>query len=494
MHADDKGTVLPQLAEAVPSIENGLWRVLPDGRMETTLRIKSHARWQDGKPVTTADLLLGVAVEQDLDLGIPKNTFFDYVEAIETPDASTVTVRWNQPFIEADWMFSYQMGLPLPSHWLGQPYLDDRANFLALPFWTDGFIGAGPFKLRTWAIDSHVILQASDDYVLGRPKLDEIEVRFITDPNTMTANLLSGTIELTMGRTLLPVEQAQEVFNQRPEMRSAESFRSWYPVHTQFINPNPPIVTDLRFRRAMYQAIDRQQLVDSLSLGKSPVGHSFVPPDLAAYEDLEHAIVRYPHDPKAAAEAITGLGYTRGPDGSFVDGTGQRLKVSIWTTTRSEIQPKIVLAVAGFWKALGVEVDTNMVPPQRINDREYRSQFPAYEMISGGTSVGSADMRKFHSASTPLPENRFTIGGNNSRYRNPDMDRLIDTYLTTVPRSERTEALRQFVHYHTDQIPSMALFYEVDFTLHTNRLTGVVPRGPRSSQASNAHVWDLKNP
>jgi peptide/nickel transport system substrate-binding protein len=492
VHNTEKGALLPQLAEAVPSIENGLWKVFPDGRMETTLRLKSNAQWQDGKPVTAADLLLGAALDQDAELGVPRNQLFDYVEGIEASDPSTVVVRWKEPFIEADAMFGFQMALPLPSHILGQPYLEDRANFFGPPFWNEGFVGAGPFRIRSWVTDSHVILQANDGYVLGRPKIDEVEVRFITDPNTMTANLMSGVIELSMGRTLLPVEQAQELFNQRPEMRTADSFRSWYPIHTQFINSNPPIVTDLRFRRAMLQSIDRQQLVDTFSAGRSPIAHSFVPPDLAEYKDVENAIVRYQYDPRSAAEAIGSLGYAKGPDGMFADSAGQKLGVSIWTTTRSEIQPKITLAIADFWKANGVDVETNMVPPQRIADSEYRSQYPAYEMISGGVSVASRDIRRFHSSSTPLPENRFGIGGNNSRYRNPEMDRLIETYLTTVPRAERMEALRQLVRFHTDQIPSMALFYEVDFTVYNNRLTGVTARGPTASQAWNAETWDLK--
>src|SRR5437588_4685077 len=49
---DPDGNLHPRLAEAVPSIENGLWRVFPDGRMETTWHIREGARWQDGQPLT----------------------------------------------------------------------------------------------------------------------------------------------------------------------------------------------------------------------------------------------------------------------------------------------------------------------------------------------------------------------------------------------------------------------------------------------------------
>src|SRR5262245_34801231 len=45
----------PMLAEAVPSLDNGLWKLLPDGRMETTWRLRESARWHDGTPLTAED-------------------------------------------------------------------------------------------------------------------------------------------------------------------------------------------------------------------------------------------------------------------------------------------------------------------------------------------------------------------------------------------------------------------------------------------------------
>src|SRR5436309_8098315 len=50
---DDKDALRPQLSDAIPSVENGLWIVSPDGRMETTWRIREGARWHDGRPMTS---------------------------------------------------------------------------------------------------------------------------------------------------------------------------------------------------------------------------------------------------------------------------------------------------------------------------------------------------------------------------------------------------------------------------------------------------------
>src|SRR5207249_10400408 len=60
----------PKLAEAVPSFENGMWKVLPNGQTETTWRIRDNARWHDGTPVTTDDLLFTMTVVRDRELPV----------------------------------------------------------------------------------------------------------------------------------------------------------------------------------------------------------------------------------------------------------------------------------------------------------------------------------------------------------------------------------------------------------------------------------------
>jgi ABC-type transport system substrate-binding protein len=65
---DDHGTLRPELAEAVPSAENGLWKVFPDGRMETTWKIRPGVKWHDGTPLTADDLVYTTQVERDRDL------------------------------------------------------------------------------------------------------------------------------------------------------------------------------------------------------------------------------------------------------------------------------------------------------------------------------------------------------------------------------------------------------------------------------------------
>jgi peptide/nickel transport system substrate-binding protein len=474
----------------VPTVENGLWIVSPDGRMQTTWRIRPGARWHDGTPLTSADLLFTIAVEQDKEVGIPRHPAVELIESVEGPDPNTVTVKWKQPYIEADMFFTGEVALPMPQHLLDKAFAEDKANFGAVPYWTQEFVGTGPFKMREWALDSYVVVVANEAYVLGRPKVDEIEVRYIADQSTLIANLMAGSVEVTLGRTLIPFEQALQVSERRGDVTIVYSYRSWYPIHSQFINTQPPIVADARFRRALLQGLDRQQMADTFMGGLSSIAHAYVSPDTAEYKEIEPSIIRYEYDPRQATQAIEGLGYSRGPDGFVYDPANQKLSVQIYTTTRAEIHAKILFAIGDYWRQVGVEMEPVLVPPQRIGDREYRATFPAFEMILGANSVASRDIKRFHSSSTPLPENRFQVTGNNSRYRNAELDSFIEHYLTAIPRTERMEALGQIVHHQTDQLPSMGLFYDAEATLFTNRLDRVTGRGPNGSQAWNAYEWE----
>src|SRR5581483_1056305 len=248
----------PWLADSVPTVDNGLWKVFPDGSMETTWRIKPDVAWHDGAPVTSDDLQFTIDVYRDRDVGVVPIRGLSLVDAIELPDARTAVLHWRQPFISADTFFSAGPTMwILPRHLLERPFQDAKDNFLGLPYWQGEFVGAGPFKMQNWAPGSSVTLVANDEYVLGRPKLAQIEVRFFTDRGALIASLLAGAIQIPIGRGLYP----QDVLQIRDSAQNVKVQLSGplglpLPVYPQSINPDPPIVGNVQFRRALLMAID----------------------------------------------------------------------------------------------------------------------------------------------------------------------------------------------------------------------------------------------
>lgn len=479
------GTLAPQIAEAVPTVDNGLWTVLPDGRMETVWKINPNARWHDLTPLTSEDLAFTAAVVQNAELPIFGHIAFRSLEAVELPDPYTVRVKWHRPYIQADRMFSHTFALPLPRHLLEKPYTDDRSSFLELPYWTQEFVGSGPFKLRQWSVGSHLVLEANDQYVLGRPRIDEIEVKFILDSNTIMANILAGSIDVTLDRTL-SVEQAIQLRDSWNGTILAEGRQSGMNLWPQLLTPHPPIIGDVRFRRALLHAIDRQQMADVLMAGFSTIFHSWLGPYEPEYRRLEHLIVKYEYDPRKATQMIEELGYARGPDGFFRDGADQKLSVEARTISL-DINQKALFAVTDSWQRIGVGAEPVVVPTARQSDREYRATFPGFDLLRGAARVEQLDW--LHSAGARLPENDFRgrgAGNNYARYMNPELDALIERFYSTIPRGERMQSAGQIVHMMTDQLLVLTLFYDSVPVLASRRLENVT-----SGLPWNVHEWTV---
>ena len=480
------GVVRPQLAETIPTIENGLWTVLTDGRMEMTWKISSRAHWHDGVAFTAEDLVFTRGVQQERDMSVFRDTKMAVVESVEAPDSHTLLVRWRQPFILADNIF--EVGI-MPKHLL-EPYLEDKATFAELPYWRHEFVGTGPYRLREWAQGSHATLVANDGYVLGRPKIDEILVRFIPDPNTLLANVLSGEVDLTMGLGI-SLDQAIEVREQWRNGRAEVAIAGIVAIYPQLLWPTPQVVGEPRFRRALVHAMDRQAMADTMMAGLSSVAHSFIGPNQPEYRDIEHRIVRYAYDPRRAVQTIEDLGYLRGSDGFFRDSESRRLSVEIRSVEGFDINLKSLFPIADAWQRVGVAVDPVVTSRAKANDREYRATFPGFDMTRNPNYVER--LLIFHSSQMRLPENNY-VGSNYMNYKNTEWDGLIDTLFATIPSAERTRALGNLVHFMTDQLLVLGIIYMVDPYMIANRVVNMAPpRGNvRSPEAWNAHEWDLR--
>ena len=477
---ETNGALHVQIAEALPTVENGLWKVNPDGTMETTWKIRGGTKWHDGSLLTSADLAFTAQVEQDASLPIFRNVAYAAIDSVETPDPSTVVVKWKRPYIEADSMFTNARGLPMPRHLLEKTYLEDKENFPNLAYWSREFVGSGAYKLREFVPGSHALLDANSEYILGRPKIDSIEIKFIPDPSTIAANILAGEVDLTIGGRL-SVEWAVQVRNQwRDGQMSSGAANSGISFYPQFLNPNPPIQLDVNFRRALLHAVDRQQIIDSIVEGVAPIQHANVGPAHAEWREVEQSVVKYDYDPRRAEQLLAGLGLTKGPDGILRDATGTRLSVETRTTANDDSQVKTMLSVVDYWRAVGVATEQTMVPPQRSSDREYRATRPAFEVVR--QPGGWRELERLYGGNTPLPENNFT-GVNRPRHQNPEFDVLIDRFFTTIPQRERIDILRRIVSYVSDQLIILGMFWDPSPTMISNRVKNVTSPGD---------VWDVE--
>lgn len=483
---DELNVLRPRLAEALPSLENGLWKLLPDGRMQTTWKIRATAQWHDGAAFTSDDVLFTSQVAQDPGLPAFRDAAYQLVQSVEAVDPVTVLVTWKEPYINAGQIFAF----PLPRHLLEASAREDKANFTQTPYWSQEFVGTGPFKLREWVPSDHILLEANQAYALGRPRIDQIEVKLSLNPATLLTHLLAGTVELPMGYTL-SLDQAVEARSQWQQGQVAiVPGCYWIVLYPQMTYTNPPIVAELRFRRALMHAIDRQQMVDTLDYGLTEVTDSILPLNHPEYTDIKARTPRYEYDPRKAGQIIEELGYVKGADGGFVDSAGRRLEVEMRSSADNDAQVKALHSVGDYWQRIGVGVQSVLVPVQQQSDREYRSTYPGFAVFRHPND--ESWLVNFTSARVASKENNWTGGPFN--YHNPEYDALYGRYSQTIPTKERFEALGQIVYHLADQLVAMGLYYEPIVELVGNRVTNVVVSQRYEAQYSwSAHLWDLRD-
>ena len=277
-YLDHEAAPYPYLAEALPQLHTESWRVLPDGRMETTWRLKQGAAWHDGTPLSAEDFVLTWRVYSTPELGLSQVPPFSALEGVFAPDDRTVVFRWKGLYPGAATMYEHNREFPaLPRHVIEAPFQQMTPDaFVNLPYWTHEYVGLGPYRLERWEPGSFLEASAFDGHVLGRPKISRVRLLFIADDNSVLASLLAGEIHLTADAAA----RLSQVPLLKQEWASSGSgavhlhFNQYRTVYVQF---RPEYLDqrgllDVRVRAALYHAMDRQAINDSVYGGEAPLG------------------------------------------------------------------------------------------------------------------------------------------------------------------------------------------------------------------------------
>jgi peptide/nickel transport system substrate-binding protein len=456
-------------------------------------KLRQGALWHDGTPLTSADLAFTFEVVRDRELGALRNKNYDLIASVETPDSRTITVNWSRPYIDADRSFTYlgtiSFAVPMPKHLLELAYTSNKAGFLDLPYWSSDFVGFGSFKLDRWVPGSHITLSAFDRYVLGRPRLNEVEARFIPDQNTIISNVLAGSLDVFSGAAI-GVDQALQMREQWKEGKVNIIPNNWAVVYPQHLNPQPAIVSNPEFRRALLHAIDRQAMADTLMYGLVPVTDSPLDPNSREYKATEASAVRHPYDPRRATQILEGIGLVRGAEGSFRDGSGQPVAVDIRGAATRDIHVKGLFPIVDNWQKIGLTAEPVVVSAQQASDLQDQATFKAFQLVRQDYHLNR--LLSYHSTEARLPERNFT-GSNNGRYMNPELDAIIDRYQVTVPWEDRMQIGGQILRHITENVVAMPLFYDMEIALLSDRMLNAVSlMQSGTGQVWNGHEWDIK--
>ncbi|MBM2809254.1 MAG: hypothetical protein HW416_13 [Chloroflexi bacterium] len=479
----------PMLAEDIPMQSTGSWVINPDGSMVTTYRLRQNAKWHDGTPLTAQDFVFAFDVYVDKDLPVIRRSPENLMARVEALDDSTLVIRWKETYAGAN-SLGFEQLLPLPRHVLEGKYRSNDPTFVSGPEWTTAYISTGPFKVDRWTPGVGIVAAANGDFVLGPPKLDSIDIRFVLDSSAQLANLLSGEVDM-INSTGAKFEDALVARDRWRESGEGyiKTFSSQAPyIEWQFREvPNwQRAIADVRVRQALLHAIDLETLNETLNRGLTPVAHAFVSPEDPLFSDVVRVVTKYSFDRARAATLLDEAGWRQPAGGGMVANLeGKLLDVEQATTPSQERASTII---ADNWKAAGVNSSFFVVPQAQARDAESSTNFVATRASS---RFLGPDQFAWSAMDFPTPENRWT-GVNTGSFFDAEVDRLHNLRLTSLDDDQRRQATISLMKRMTEVVAPMPVLYSVEFIVARRYVLGPVGRvSGQNGLTWNVHEWAL---
>lgn len=483
---DDQGNAVPSLALELPSQEKGTWVLNPDGTMVTTWKMRPNVTWHDGTPFHPEDVAFGFAVSVHPDVPYGSRRVPGNIDRIEAPDAQTLVINWKVPYPFADRL---ELGdlYPLPRHILQKAFEEAPQDLQTASYWRQEFVGLGPYKLREWAPGSHMTLEANANYHLGKPKIDTQIHRFIADDNTLLANLLAGEIDIIVPATNLNAQQRETV---RERWEAIGQGRIVPNLVGRFrymaISFRNPVLHDVRIRQAFVHALDRAALAEVILLDRDLTIDSWITPAMPRYQRAKAGIQTYEYDPTRAVRLLEEAGYPGGPTAVRTP-AGEQMRVEY----RGQAQEGSLTCAN--WRAIGVLCDETVMEGPLSRDPEYQASYQWFYGTAGPASLGFVG-RMLHSSQIPTAERRWQ-GSNDGGIRDPEVDRLIDTFNRTVNPSEQERVELNLASLVSRQLYVYPLYTPTTSLYIRQGITGPKPMAAVGASGDlwntwNVHEWD----
>ncbi len=448
--------LVPELAESME---------VSDDEMTFTYTLRDDIYFHDGEPVTTEDVKWTFEWMMDDDYTGVRAANWVAIEEIEIEDERTIHFHLSE--VDAPALIRISTWSISPKHVFEDTpiaELEEHPNVTQEP------IGAGPFKLVEYVEGQYTILEAFDDYVHGRPEIDQITVK-VASSDAQMAELTTGTTDLAW------VQPERAEFDTYVD-EGLEVHR--FPANAyQYMgfNLDHPYLQDVEVRHAITQALDRWAMVDALFDGMGSVQVSHMSMVSWAYdEDLDPL----PYDPEAANDLLEEAGWEMGDDGYRYNDAGERLEFTLNYPSGNVPRERNAEIIQDMLSDVGIAVELEMLEfaslvPKVFDERDFDLYLMGWSLAIEPDPSGIW-----------LSDDHWNAVG----FDHPDNDELIMSARRTTDFDERAEIYTEWQQLLIEQAPYVWLYAEDEAFVHTPDLKNF--QGDAFSMWWNAHEWELE--
>ncbi|WP_421995744.1 ABC transporter substrate-binding protein [Roseococcus sp.] len=442
MHIFDKLVERDGQSRLHPALATS-WRAISDTEWEFKLR--QGVTWHDGRPFTADDIAFSFARIPD----VPNSPggfggFLRLVERIEVPDPQTLRVHTRQP--------NPQLPLDLASVIIVSRHAGEG---MGTEDYNSGraAIGTGPYRLVSFRPGDRVEMVRNDAYWAGPQPWTRVNYRMVLNDAARTAALLAGDVDLIEQIPSSDVARLRR--DPRLQVTEVASLRTVYMAPNFSREGATPLVTDnagvplpanpfrdIRVRRALSMAINRDALVERVMEGGAVASGQWLPEGAFGYNP---AIRPQRFDAEGAKRLLAEAGF---PDG---------FRLTLHTPNdRWPNDSRIAQGVAQMWTRIGVRVQLEALPFSAFVPRRARQEF-AMQLGAWGSSTGEASNFMINIVSS-YDRAKLTGANNAGRYSNPAVDALTARASVEMDDARREALWHEAVALVDQEVPTLQLF------------------------------------
>jgi len=454
VYLDPTGVPQPWLAQS--------WTLSPDGRTYV-FRLRRDVTFSDGSRFDAEAVRLNLEHMRD------------------PATRSTLAARYIAPYVDGrvvdDFTFEAHLSQPYTPflHVLAQSWLamispkqirENPRSAVAAP------IGSGPFILENYTRQKGLRFVRRSDYhwapaVLhheGPAFLEHIEVDIIPEALIRYSGLASGQYDLTLEA---PPQNAVAI-RADSQLVLDRRIRSGIPNRGLAFNTEKPPFDDVRVRRALALAVDREGIVQMVGFGEYQPKTDFLAATTPYYDPSFRDALRY--DPAAANRLLDEAGWTGRDSAGFRTKDGQRLGAE-FLVSELATPSAVTVAIQADAKKIGFELRLTQLPATQVTDRRSAGTFQAISTGVWHTNTPDALYIIHHSDEISTPAH---VGQNTARLRDAVFDDLVARARQTSDPAALKELYSKAQHRLTEVVPAIPLYENYTFIAYRKRLHGVL--------------------
>ncbi len=448
------------------------WEISSDQKT-VTFKLKPDLKWADGEPLTSADVLFTWQAVTDEKTASTYASDYQLVKKAETPVALTFRVTYAQTYAPA--LDSWAGLQILPKHLLQGKYLH-TTSFARSP------VGSHYYKLDRWTHGENLKLSRNPNSVLGQARIDKLITRIIPDNSAQFLELMAGNIDY-MG--LDPIKYSR-IIPARPELQQKLAlYKELGNSYTYMgFNLKHKPFDDVRVRRAINYAIDKQEIIDGVYLG---LGINIASPYKPGTRWSNPALTPYPYDPAKARTLLQEAGFKDTDGDGILERDGKPFSFEIITNQNKEREKSAVL-IQRRLKDVGIDVKIRAIEWASFISRFIKTGDFDVVVLGWGLGLDPDQYNIWHSSQQAPGQFNF-IG-----YQNPSVDKLLEQGRQELNPDKRMKIYHEFARILLEDSPIVYLSAGYGLTAIHQRVKGIDSPAPPAGIGHNSQDWYIPQP